>query len=386
MRPTVRGLAALLLLVWWAPAAVAAARPAAAGDGPKTVGGSIIDFEIQVPSEPLQVGDSIQWINNGQRPHTITDRGGMFDTGPIAPGGQELHTFPLTAPGTYFLFCEINPARMNATITVEPGPEPPADVRVQAVDEARDGAAKAFDPPELEVAAGTRVILANVGGQQHSLTAEDGSFDTGIVEPGAEGGRFHGNSTAVRVDDPGTYPFFCIIHPDAMRGVLTVTDEQAGEEVVEIPPLEDDVPIAPLGAAADVAMNDGEGLGLGFEPTSTPVAPGATVTWTNHGALSHTATFDDVLLDTGTVVPGAEASLTLPDQPGTYSYFCRVHPAVMRAVIVVQPREGLRTTGVSEGDSQDDETDGTVLAYVLAVLVVGTGALGLVLALRKRPA
>ena len=234
----------------------------------------------------------------------------MFDTGPIAPGGQAIHTFPLTAAGTYFLFCEINPARMNATITVEPGPEPPADVRVQAVDEARDGVAKSFDPPELEVAAGTRVILANVGGLPHSLTADDGSFDTGVVEPGAEGGRFHGNSTSVKIDEPGTYPFFCIIHPAAMRGVLTVTEEQAGEEVFSTPPLDDDSgPIAPLVSTAEVAMNDGEDLGLGFEPTSIPVAPGATVTWTNAGALPHTATFDDVLLDTGTVVPGAEGSL-----------------------------------------------------------------------------
>jgi hypothetical protein len=115
------------------------------------------------------------------------------------------------------------------------------------------------------------------------------------------------------------------------------------------------------------------------------------VSWTNTGAKPHTATFDDLPLDTGQLAPGASAELTAPGEAGTYSYFCAVHPTQMRGVLVVAPLSGLVGAGVAGaeraiGEAGAEETDGTVLAYVIAVAVVGVGVLGLVLALRRRPA
>ena len=379
MRTAVRLLAALLLALCW----TVGTGPQA---GAKQATGTIVDFGFTVPTDPLRAGDSVSWTNTGARPHTVTDRGGMFDTGAILPGAQGEIT--LTAPGTYFFFCEINPSRMNGTLEVAPGPEAPTEVRVQAVDEARDGAAKAFDPVDVEVAAGARVILANVGGVAHSLTADDGSFDTGVIQPGAEGGRFHGSNGSVVVDEPGEYGFFCVIHPAAMRGTLTVTDERVRAED-RAPPEAEPPPSSAAVAAIDFA----------FDRASTEVAPGGTVTWSNTGAKPHTATFDDVVLDTGRIEPGADATLQAPEEPGTYSYACTIHPTQMRGVLVVAPTEGVAGAGVAggsaaagddEGDDAaapppvDEETDGTVLAYVIAVPVVGVGLLGLVLGLRKR--
>ena len=63
------------------------------------------------------------WTNTGERPHTATDRGGTFDTKPIAPGASAEVT--LSTPGTYFYFCRINPAKMNRVLTVEPGADEP---------------------------------------------------------------------------------------------------------------------------------------------------------------------------------------------------------------------------------------------------------------------
>ena len=263
---------AVLRLVCVACLAFAATTANAAAEDAE---GQIVDFTITPPAAPITAGDTITWTNSGNRPHTVTDRGGVLDTGEIQPGTKAALTFDV--PGSYQLFCEINPSLMNATVVVLPGDEPPSEHRIQALDEAREGETKRFDPQELEVAAGTRLTLANAGGLPHSLVAEDGSFKTEIVQPGAEGGRFAGTSASVVVTEPGAYPFFCEIHPAAMRGTLTVT-EVAGE--------------------ADRAPPD--------------------------------------------TIAGA------PDPP-----------------------------------APDEETDGTALAYVIAVLVLGAGVLGLGLGLRK---
>lgn len=199
--------------------------------------GEIIDFEILVPDQALTVGDSITFVNNAGNPHTVTDRGGEFDTGEVAPGQTGTVTFE--APGSFEVFCQINPSTMSALVVVEPGPEPPARVRVQAYDQAREQELR-FDPVDLAVEEGTEVSLANVGGLPHTLTAEDGSFTTGIVQPGAEQGTFAGTSGSVVLTEAGTFPFFCEIHPDLMRGTVTVAGEPEEDAVPD--PLEEGEP------------------------------------------------------------------------------------------------------------------------------------------------
>jgi Copper binding proteins, plastocyanin/azurin family len=49
-----------------------------------------------------------------------------------------------------------------------------------------------------------------------------------VIDPGAEGGRFAGHNRSVTLAEPGTYRFHCEVHPQAMRGVVTVTGAAAG--------------------------------------------------------------------------------------------------------------------------------------------------------------
>ena len=72
---------------------------------------------------------------------------------------------------------------------------------------------------------------------------------------------------------------------------------------------------------------------FGFDPGNDLVPPGTTLTWTNTGQVTHTVTSDDQIFDSGDLAPGQTFSTTLQD-PGTYWYFCAVHP-FMRARIVV---------------------------------------------------
>ena len=355
----------LLALVVLGVLGLTPAAGAAAGGGQVTIG----DFDFSLPTITGNAGETVTWTNKGNRPHQVTDRGGLFDTGAILPGATA--TITLDVPGRYTFFCEINPSKMNGELVVQPGPDAPTEVRIQAVDEARDGAAKAFDPATLEVATGTRLILANVGGLRHSLVADDGAFRTAIAEPGAEQGRFSGTNTSVVVERPGTFPFSCEIHPAAMRGVVTVTDARVTAE--------DRAPPTETAAAATARVST---IDFGFDEADTVVAPGGTVSWTNDGAKPHTATFDDVELDTGRIEPGASSDLTAPTRPGSYSYFCSIHPTQMRGVLVVPPGDEVAAAPADPAD--DGPTDGTAFAYAVAVLVLGVGAMGLVLGLRKR--
>ncbi len=184
--------------------------------------GEIFSFGITVPGEAITVGDTIVFPNNSDRPHTITDRGGTFDTGEIQPGSSGEVTFAV--PGAYEVFCRINPSTMNALVEVDAGAESPDAVRIQAYDEFREGEARRFDPADLEVDLGTKLTIANVGGLEHSFAAVDGSLASGPIAPGAEQGTFAGTSAEVVADEAGTFEVFCEFFPDEMRGVLRVVD------------------------------------------------------------------------------------------------------------------------------------------------------------------
>jgi plastocyanin len=63
-----------------------------------------------------------------------------------------------------------------------------------------------------------------------------------------------------------------------------------------------------------------------YDPADITVSQGATVTWTNTGAVAHTVTSDDaVSFDSGSLDPRAAFNFTA-DTPGTFTYHCAFHP------------------------------------------------------------
>lgn len=71
-----------------------------------------------------------------------------------------------------------------------------------------------FSFSATSVAPGGQVTVDNSDGAPHTVTAEDGAFDSGEVSGG-------GAATFAAPGEPGTYDFACEIHPD-MTGTLTV--------------------------------------------------------------------------------------------------------------------------------------------------------------------
>jgi len=72
----------------------------------------------------------------------------------------------------------------------------------------------AFQPGSLEVAAGTTVTWTNDDPTQHTVTAGDGSFDSGALASGA--------TFSHTFDASGTFAYACAIHP-TMTGTVVVS-------------------------------------------------------------------------------------------------------------------------------------------------------------------
>lgn len=72
----------------------------------------------------------------------------------------------------------------------------------------------AFSPPDA-VAGGSPIAVTNLDGAEHTLTAVDGAFDTGSIGQGQ-------SVSFAAPTAPGTYEFFCAIHP-SMTGQLVVS-------------------------------------------------------------------------------------------------------------------------------------------------------------------
>jgi plastocyanin len=68
-----------------------------------------------------------------------------------------------------------------------------------------------FDPGQLTVAPGTTVTWVNKGQAPHTTTADDGTWDSGTLQPGED--------FSFTFDQPGTYTYHCSIHPDMTASV-----------------------------------------------------------------------------------------------------------------------------------------------------------------------
>jgi plastocyanin len=72
-----------------------------------------------------------------------------------------------------------------------------------------------------------------------------------------------------------------------------------------------------------------------YEPDPVVVRVGGKVTWQNEDTAPHTATADDGSFNTGTMEQGKIGSVTFKT-PGTYTYFCEIHPTMHGTVEVVE--------------------------------------------------
>ncbi len=93
---------------------------------------------------------------------------------------------------------------------------------------------------------------------------------------------------------------------------------------------------SPVNAAVTVDTNE-----FSFTPAAVTVTVGEAVTWENTGSARHTVTPD---VEPGTPEPWVsqriapeETFVVTLSAPGTYAYFCSIHPDRMLGTVTVEP-------------------------------------------------
>ena len=308
----------------------------------------------------IEVGSTVVWRNNGKMTHTVTANDRSFDSGNIAPGATWSHRFDRAGVVAYhctphpWMKAEIRVAVPGAAPPVAPGAGPatvsskpvgaPAAVRGQgraevAVTEvdASDPMSWGFRPADLIVDTGTTVVWRNTGSMSHTITADDHSFDSGPIAPGATWSHTFGG--------PGAIAYHCTPHP-WMKGVVRVA--QAGLAPPPAP-VETGATAPSTGSSDPAPQPRGHGpqridariaesdlsapSSWGFSPAVIDVQVGDTVAWRNTGTMQHTVTADGGEFDSGMLAPGATWEHRF-SVPGTFGYHCTPHPW-MKAVIHV---------------------------------------------------
>ncbi len=150
--------------------------------------------QLRIPYSPHSV--SIQVTNT---------QSGSLEGASRGIHGAHMAGFEFTVPFTLSRYFGRKAPPKAAQPSAAPSPSGAALVHIANL---------AFVGGALRVRSGTRVRWVNDDQVQHSVTADDGSFDSGLIDPGQPFER--------TFDRPGSYPYHCTPHP-FMHGVVIVT-------------------------------------------------------------------------------------------------------------------------------------------------------------------
>jgi plastocyanin len=165
----------------------------APGSAPVAWGGGV---QLRIPYTPHSL--SIQMTNT---------QSGSLEGASRGVRGAHMVGFEFTIPFTLSRYLG------GRSKTPPPGPAaaPPAETSGAAA--AVRIANRSFGPRDIRVRAGTRVQWTNGDQLQHTVTANDASFDSGLIDPG--------HTFEHVFDRPGTYAYHCTPHP-FMTGRIVV--------------------------------------------------------------------------------------------------------------------------------------------------------------------
>jgi len=297
----------------------------------------------------------------------------------IPPNSTFTFSFIPKYPGVFMYHCGTPPVLqhiskgMYGIIIVDPVvPRPPAREFVIAQSEIYDsyedalavkphfvvfnGYANRYSSAPLQVKAGelVRVYFVNEGptlfsafhviGAIFDRVYPDGNPDnvlkgiqTWTVPPGG------GAVFELTFPEPGQYPF--VTHSFAYTGLGAVglfnvsPSEPSPTTPGEGPSTGTQLPSVP----ADIlpgGMDQGKSMYYSPDPVVVVVGVNNTITWTNRDTVPHTVSSKDGLFDSGIIESGASWTFTFSN-PGTFDYYCMLHPWMKGRVIVLMPDAGM---------------------------------------------
>jgi len=270
----------------------------------------------------------------------------------VALGIAVIIVIAVTSLGYYqFVYCTSSSCSTSTSTstTAAAGCVPPSCVTIQIVAGAALLTNTAYSPDVAKLVVGVNNTFefhnndSQSGGVFHSSTAktcpQSCPFDTGII-------AFNVTSGPFTITTPGTYAYYCEVHPTTMVGTIIVVAGSGGSGVSSsttaassttsksgAPPA-NGFPISILkGSSADETN-------VGFGPDTATVVVGVnnTIVWTNDDVAAHTVTFTSVPsgatpANSEIIAPNGFFTVTLT-VPGTYHYICSLHSWMKGTIIV----------------------------------------------------
>jgi len=299
---------------------------------PETI---IIDSGLDRAVIEIKPGTKVIWRNDDSQRHRMRSREGPveFDSGNLRSGETFSFTFEIEGSYPYLDHRDDqDPAYYGTVIVGGPGvltgPLPDSG-EVSIIN-------RSFRPGSITAASGATITWTNDDGEAHTVTSTESAFDSGIVGGGV--------AFSQTFDEPGTYPYFCAIHPE-MRGTITISEPATGvaaelpAESAAGPNAADEVAPAQDLPTTEATTTTASIVDFSFQPGALEVSAGTSITWSNDDGVGHTVTAVDGAFDSGVLTVADTFSQTF-DQEGTFEYFCAIHPQMRGTVTVAAADSG----------------------------------------------
>ncbi len=349
---------ALLLLVlavaFLAVPAVGAASwvaeaPAVATDPPPEATIKIVAFRMVPDRLDIVTGTTVTWVNNEpiEYPavggsHELVADDGSWRSPAIAPGTRWSRRFDQPGAAKYHS-SQHSTASGEISVTGDPIVDRPIEQEVAITeDNPDDPTTWGFRPPDLIIETGTTVIWRNNGKNVHTVSADDKSFDSGDIDPGA--------TWKHTFESAGAFAYHCAPHPWMKAQVRIVAPGSDPPPPVPVEHADHDTPPVDRVASAtpervgrgpvrhEVAIvepNPAKPSEWLFDPATLDVKISDTVVWRNTGSVEHTVT--GAAFDSGVLKPGTTWERKF-ETTGVFSYHCTPHPW-MKAVVRVTEQD-----------------------------------------------
>lgn len=259
MPARVTAVRALLATVVTLLALLPLAAPALAGDATVRIGDALDPMTLRI-----RPGTTVTWVNESGDRHRMRSYAGPaeFDSGNLEPGESFRVTFHREGTWRYLDERDDDDRSYWGVITVsgadsggstDPGAGEPSTTPVP---DAILMAGRAFRPRAVTIDAGTTLRWRNDDDREHTVTARDGGFNSGVMGTG--------ESWTKRFPTPGTFAYLCAIHPE-MTGTITVRSTGGG-------PAPTPKPTAPPAASGSPSPSPSASGSTGASPTPSPEA------------------------------------------------------------------------------------------------------------------
>lgn len=160
----------------------------------------------------VKQGDAVEWINEDSVSHTATssvDFGDAFDTGLMGPGDTYRLSTSDIPVGEYDYLCSVHPW-MTSVLIVQPSGAIEVSIPIGAA--VQQPGQIYYDPELLVISVGDTVAWSNDDDQIHTVTGNQGEFDSEVMSPGD---LFEHTFT-----EEGTFDYTCEVYPWMVGAVI----------------------------------------------------------------------------------------------------------------------------------------------------------------------